>query len=211
MWLTPRRGSRRRTLTPPRAPIHPLAGADYPDIYGIRASGDAVSFKLVTKGPYDVNIGARTYVMDSPQTYKRYMVKNREFAFDVDVSALPCGLNGALYFVDMDSDGGASKYPNNKAGAAYGTGYCDAQCPHDEKRVFYLCPSQYLISYFMPPPLPFPPLPLLYRFINGEANIIGWAPDPNGDPNSGVSHLLCVRRVRALLSHAPCTLPFPTL
>lgn len=47
------------------------------------------------------------------------------------------------------------QYPGNKAGAAYGTGYCDAQCPHDDK------------------------------FINGEANIVGWAPDPNGDPNSG--------------------------
>ena len=31
---------------------------------------------------------------------------NQEFAFDVDVSNLPCGLNGALYFVAMDPDGG---------------------------------------------------------------------------------------------------------
>ena len=42
-----------------------------------------------------------------------------------------CGLNGALYFVAMDADGGYSKYPT--AGAKYGTGYCDAQCPHDLK------------------------------------------------------------------------------
>ena len=33
----------------------------------------------------------------------------------------------------MDADGGASKYPTNKGGAKYGTGYCDAQCPHDVK------------------------------------------------------------------------------
>ena len=26
-----------------------------------------------------------------------------------------------------------SKYPTNKAGAKYGTGYCDAQCPRDLK------------------------------------------------------------------------------
>eukprot|EP00662_Eupelagonemidae_sp_cell21_P041649 gene41649-65888_t len=81
-----------------------------------------------------------------------FKLKNREFTFDVDVSALPCGLNGALYFVDMDADGGMSKYPGNKAGAKYGTGYCDAQCPQDVK------------------------------FINGEANSEGWAPsasDPN--------------------------------
>jgi len=74
---------------------------------------------------------------------------NKEFTFDVDVSNLPCGLNGALYFVEMDADGGLSKFPLNKAGAKYGTGYCDAQCPHDLK------------------------------FINGEANIIDWKPSPN--------------------------------
>ena len=42
------------------------------------------------------------------------IIKIREFTFDVDVSQLPCGLNGALYFVEMDEDGGASKYPTNK-------------------------------------------------------------------------------------------------
>ncbi len=132
-----------------------LDGADYRGTYGINVAGDSASFKLVTVGQYDTNIGARTYVMDSPTTYKQYKLKNREFAFDVDVSAMPCGINGALYFVDMDADGGKSKYPNNAAGAEFGTGYCDAQCPHDDK------------------------------FINGAANILGWAPDPNGDPNSG--------------------------
>lgn len=72
------------------------------------------------------------------------MLKNREFSVDVDVSTLPCGLNGALYFVEMDADGGMARFPGNKAGAGYGTGYCDAQCPHDVK------------------------------FINGEANILDW-------------------------------------
>jgi len=72
----------------------------------------------------------------------------------VDMSGLPCGLNGALYFVDMDADGGAAAHSGNQAGAKYGTGYCDAQCPHDIK------------------------------FINGEANINNWQPDPT-DPNSG--------------------------
>merc|ERR1712217_272401 len=47
------------------------------------------------------------------------------------VSNLPCGLNGAVYFSEMDADGGKSSL--NKAGAKYGTGYCDAQCPHDVK------------------------------------------------------------------------------
>ena len=38
--------------------------------------------------------------------YEMFHLLNQEFAFDVDVSNLPCGLNGALYFVAMDPDGG---------------------------------------------------------------------------------------------------------
>ena len=60
-----------------------------------------------------------------------FYLPNKEFTFDVDVSKLPCGLNGALYFVEMEESGGS--YPTNTAGASYGTGYCDAQCPHDMK------------------------------------------------------------------------------
>ncbi|KAG8997152.1 Exoglucanase 1 [Tulasnella sp. JGI-2019a] len=69
---------------------------------------------------------------------------NQEFSFDVDVSKLPCGLNGALYFSEMAADGGMAAHPTNKAGAKYGTGYCDSQCPHDLK------------------------------FVNGAANMLGW-------------------------------------
>jgi len=68
--------------------------------------------------------------MDSDNTnYKLFNLLNKEFTFTVDMSTLPCGLNGALYFVEMAKDGGLSKYPTNKAGAKYGTGYCDSQCP----------------------------------------------------------------------------------
>lgn len=31
-----------------------------------------------------------------------FKLLNQEFTFDVDVSQLPCGVNGALYFVEMD-------------------------------------------------------------------------------------------------------------
>lgn len=79
------------------------------------------------------NIGSRLYLMEDESTYQMFKLLNQEFTFDVDVSNLPCGLNGALYFVAMDADGGMSKYENNKAGAKYGTGYCDSQCPRDLK------------------------------------------------------------------------------
>lgn len=106
-----------------------LDGADYEGTYGITTSGDALTLKFVTGS----NVGSRTYLMDSETTYKKFELLGNEFTFDVDVSTLGCGLNGALYFVPMDADGGMSRYPTNKAGAKYGTGYCDAQCPRDLK------------------------------------------------------------------------------
>ena len=49
----------------------------------------------------------------------------------------------------MDSDGGTAKYPTNTAGAKYGTGYCDSQCPRDLK------------------------------YIDGQANVDGWTASSN--------------------------------
>ena len=82
--------------------------------------------------------------MASDSKYRLFNLLNKEFTMDVDVSNLPCGLNGAVYFSEMDEDGGMSRFEGNKAGAKYGTGYCDSQCPQDIK------------------------------FINGEANVDGW-------------------------------------
>ena len=104
---------------------------------------------FVTQGQYSKNIGSRIYLLDDEVDYMVWKLKNKEYTFDVDVSNLPCGLNGATYFVEMQRDGGLSEYAGNKAGAKYGTGYCDAQCPHDIK------------------------------FINGEGNSDGWKPSPS--------------------------------
>jgi cellulose 1,4-beta-cellobiosidase len=106
-------------------------GADYSGTYGISTSGNALTLKFVTDGQYSTNIGSRVYLMKDDSTYQKIPLLNQEFTFDVDVSNLPCGLNGALYFSDMAADGGKSS--TNKAGAKYGTGYCDAQCPQDIK------------------------------------------------------------------------------
>lgn len=128
-----------------------LEGADYEATYGITTSGDSLRLNFVTQSQQK-NIGSRTYLMEDENTYQIFNLLNKEFTFDVDVSNLACGLNGALYFVTMDADGGKSKYANNKAGAKYGVGYCDSQCPRDLK------------------------------FINGLGNVEGWQPsdsDPN--------------------------------
>lgn len=123
-------------------------GADYETTYGISASDSALTLGFVTEST-DKNIGSRTFLMASDTEYQMFDLLGNEFTFDVDVSNLPCGLNGALYFVSMDADGGMAKYASNEAGAAYGTGYCDSQCPRDLK------------------------------FINGEGNVDGWTPSSN--------------------------------
>jgi hypothetical protein len=106
-----------------------LDGADYSGTYGITSSGNALTLKFVTGS----NVGSRVYLLASDTKYQMFKLKNQEFTFDVDMSNLPCGLNGAVYLSEMPEDGGMSKYPNNKAGAKYGTGYCDSQCPRDIK------------------------------------------------------------------------------
>ncbi|KAF5025017.1 hypothetical protein F66182_2885 [Fusarium sp. NRRL 66182] len=129
-----------------------LDGADYAGTYGVTSSGNQLNLKFVTNGPHSKNVGSRLYLMEDENTYQMFQLLGNEFTFDVDVSNIGCGLNGALYFVNMDEDGGKSRYSGNKAGAKYGTGYCDSQCPRDVK------------------------------FINGIANSEGWQPsasDPN--------------------------------
>ncbi|KAF8149106.1 cellobiohydrolase I-II [Crassisporium funariophilum] len=140
-----------------------LEGADYSGTYGISTSGNALTLKFIQPNSNGKNVGSRVYLMESDSKYQMFNVLNQEFTFDVDVSGLPCGLNGALYFSAMEADGGLSRFPTNKAGAKYGTGYCDSQCPRDIK------------------------------FINGEeiyflqANAEGWSGSDN-DPNAGMGN-----------------------
>ncbi|GAW03175.1 glycoside hydrolase family 7 protein [Lentinula edodes] len=137
-----------------------LDGADYQGTYGVTTNGDSLTLKFVTTSQQK-NVGSRLYLMapGSKTEYQTFKLVNQEFTFDVDVSQLPCGLNGALYFSQMDADGGMARFSTNKAGAQYGTGYCDSQCPHDIK------------------------------FIDGLANIVDWTPSTNnpntGTGNTG--------------------------
>ncbi|KAK2016767.1 family 7 glycosyl hydrolase [Colletotrichum eremochloae] len=126
-----------------------IDGADYAGTYGITTSGNELNLKFVTTTGTGKNIGSRVYLMKDASTYEMFTLLGNEFTFDIDVSNVGCGLNGALYFVSMDADGGLSKFSSNKAGAKYGTGYCDSQCPRDVK------------------------------FINGIANVDGWNPSSN--------------------------------
>ena len=106
-----------------------LEGIDY-TAHGLQTKGDTLILNQFLKGAdgnYSV-VSPRAYLLDPDgKDYESYKMLAKEMSFDVDVSKLVCGMNGALYLAEMDETGGRSKL--NPAGAAYGTGYCDAQCP----------------------------------------------------------------------------------
>jgi cellulose 1,4-beta-cellobiosidase len=107
-----------------------LNGFDYATA-SVSTKGNAVRLGFVNP---DGSVGSRVYLFDEDAgKYVNFKLLNHEITFDVDTATLGCGTNGALYFSDMYEDGGSSKFPSNKAGAKYGTGYCDAQCPRDGK------------------------------------------------------------------------------
>ena len=47
-------------------------------------------------------------------------------SFEADMSNAGCGLNGAMYFVELPLNGGPNL--NNGNAANFGLGYCDSQC-----------------------------------------------------------------------------------
>ncbi|KAF2469880.1 glycoside hydrolase [Lindgomyces ingoldianus] len=121
-------------------------GIDYV-AHGVKASGGSLRVNFVTSSEFMTNFGARLFLLANSTKYQRFDLLDKEFSFDVDVSRLPCGLNGVVSFNLMDMDGQQGKYPNpEQSGAGYGTGYCDAKCPRD------------------------------LHFLNGEANVEGWQP-----------------------------------
>jgi cellulose 1,4-beta-cellobiosidase len=117
------------------AEICHLEGARYDETYGITTSGNELRLSFVKEHQFGTNVGARTYLLESTNSYQHFNLIGNELAFDVDLSTVACGMNSALYFVPMEADGGSSQFPANEAGAEYGTGYCDAQCARDLKFV----------------------------------------------------------------------------
>lgn len=79
-----------------------------------------------SNGQYS-SVSPRLYLLGSDENYVMFKLLGQELSFDVDLSTLPCGENGALYFSEMDRTGGRNK--DNTGGATYGSGYCDAQSP----------------------------------------------------------------------------------
>ncbi|KAL9107007.1 MAG: hypothetical protein Q9227_008043 [Pyrenula ochraceoflavens] len=106
-----------------------VEGVDYSG-YGIAVNGDAVTMNLFLNNNNVTTLASpRAYLLgEDGKKYEWFQLLNQEISYDVDVSQVPCGINGALYLSEMLQDGGLNN-ATNPAGAAYGTGYCDAQCP----------------------------------------------------------------------------------
>ncbi|ROV96533.1 hypothetical protein VMCG_07777 [Cytospora schulzeri] len=105
-----------------------IEGANY-TAAGVTTSGSSMTmhqFMSSTSGMSSVS--PRIYLLDNDSgDYVLFQLLGQEITFDVDLSTLPCGENGALYLAEMDASGGRNEY--NTGGAKYGSGYCDAQCP----------------------------------------------------------------------------------
>merc|ERR1712072_642098 len=130
--------------------------------YGVKQNGNGVDVGFVTQGPYSVNVGSRSYMMEDTKEYKLFSMLQKELSFDVDLSNMLCGTNAAIYFSEMEKTGNLGA--NNKAGAPYGTGYCDGQCARDLK------------------------------WVNGKANSEGWTPntaDPYNNSGEGNMGACC--------------------
>eukprot|EP00419_Tripos_fusus_P009260 CAMPEP_0172663834 /NCGR_PEP_ID=MMETSP1074-20121228/6189_1 /TAXON_ID=2916 /ORGANISM="Ceratium fusus, Strain PA161109" /LENGTH=584 /DNA_ID=CAMNT_0013479891 /DNA_START=157 /DNA_END=1911 /DNA_ORIENTATION=+ len=102
----------------------------YESLYGVTPTPHGgIRMRHMARGTNTPHGSMRLYVMEDATSYKVFKLKNREFAFEVDSSRLPCGLRGSVYFVGMRPDG--HQVGGNSAGARLGTGYCDAHCPRD--------------------------------------------------------------------------------
>jgi cellulose 1,4-beta-cellobiosidase len=111
--------------------LEAVSADKYAETYGVRAGGEGWDLELsyVTGG----NVGSRLYAVGA-ESYEPFRLIDKELAFDVDLSGLPCGLNAAVYLVAADLKGDLGRGAN-AAGFRYGTGYADAQCPVDLKFV----------------------------------------------------------------------------
>ncbi|CAK7222570.1 hypothetical protein SCUCBS95973_004886 [Sporothrix curviconia] len=105
-----------------------LEGIDYAAI-GVSTAGNSMTLRLFNNGTGASlqTLSPRVYLLaEDDKNYQLLKLINQEFTYDVDMSKVGCGVNGALYLSEMEASGGRSAA--NPAGAQYGTGYCDAQC-----------------------------------------------------------------------------------
>ncbi len=103
---------------------HGVAGsrtaADYAAM-GVSTIGNALTMYHYVKTDNKLTAASpRVYLLGDGGKYVMMSLLNQELSVDVDLSAIPCGENGAFYLSEMAADG--------RGNAGAGNGYCDAQC-----------------------------------------------------------------------------------
>ena len=110
--------------------IEGVDATDYDKAYGVTVSNKVLRLNFARQNDHGLNIGSRVYLVDpSLNKYQGFDLRQKELSFTIDLSTAGCGLNSAVYFVEMpliDPFG---------VGSAYGVNYGDAQCAQDIKFV----------------------------------------------------------------------------
>jgi cellulose 1,4-beta-cellobiosidase len=104
-----------------RCVLEGVSTEQYKDTYGIQAIDNGLQLQFVTRS----NVGSRLYLVDDATgEYFRFVPLNTRVSFDLDLRAVPCAVNAAVYLVNISTSAPLS---------ALGVGYGDAQCPTDIK------------------------------------------------------------------------------
>ncbi|KAF4344250.1 exoglucanase type C [Fusarium beomiforme] len=125
-----------------------IHGADY-GAHGIFTNGTDLTLDVGASHPNTPKDLIRVMLMKDENHYEWTQIIDpwdSEYTFDVEVRDVPPGYKARLSLHWMWEKGNMDKKKGDKAGAKYGTGYCDAHCDQGQ------------------------------RFVMGRANYDGWEP-----------------------------------
>ncbi|KAJ4161916.1 hypothetical protein BFJ63_vAg13185 [Fusarium oxysporum f. sp. narcissi] len=125
-----------------------IEGADY-QAHGISTDDTSLTLDLGASAPHTPKDLIRVFALKEDERYLAPRLidqRDSEYTFDLEIRNVPSGYKARVSLNWMWPDGGKSEAKGDKAGARYGTGYCDATCD------------------------------LGQRFVEGRANYDGWVP-----------------------------------
>ncbi|KAI4148211.1 MAG: hypothetical protein LQ340_005177 [Diploschistes diacapsis] len=88
--------------------------------YGINVHGSAITLNLYTNNGTSL-ASPHAYLLANDMTCDVFTPLNREITYNVDLTQVLCGINGALYFSKMPADGGYNACRDAVRGRAIGT------------------------------------------------------------------------------------------
>jgi len=90
-----------------------VSKSDWAAPSGVTEVSGGVDLQFVTQGARCMNVGSRMYVLEGEE-YKQFKLLGKQISFDVDAFHLPCGTNGAVYFVEMPADASRKEEPRKR-------------------------------------------------------------------------------------------------